>query len=337
MGILGFHFAVNFIMLAIPIGITLGILFGIDAHRSAVGESPIYSPAASSGSGSSGGGTSDGGGASDNDIKTKTYCDKSRGITPITKGQQYTLNPNQWGWNATEGGGLCMNVTTYDNSTYSTKTAAPGWSITWGYPVGPESQPVHAFPNIKVDGGVFPATIQTLAQIDFAVEWTYGLGNDSATTTEVSALVAESVNTNVAVDMFFDSNKESSSDSSLAKYEVMVWFADIGLATQAIGLKNGTIATEVVNGTTFELYAGSNSLSQRVLTWVAAETTETFTGDLLPLVTSLFTLSTTSADDNPSETDYLGYFAFGSETYNSPTEFGTFSVPSMSVNVTTSS
>ncbi|OAA54359.1 xyloglucan-specific endoglucanase [Niveomyces insectorum RCEF 264] len=328
MGFIGAHFFVNFVLIAIPIGATLGILFGIDAQRSSNGEPPVYSPPASPGNGGNG----NGGGGSDNRLTTKTYCQQSFGITPITKGQEFTLNPNQWGWDPSEGGGLCMNVTTYDNSTYPTKTTAPAWSITWEYPPGPETQPVHAFPNVLVDGGVFPATVASLAHIGFDVRWSYGVGNTTAPTTNEASLAAESLNANVAVDMFLDSNKKNAGNSSKAAYEVMVWFADFGSAAQPIGLQTGAVTTETVNGTTFSLYSGQNGLKQTVLTWLASETTDTFSGDLRPLLTKLFTLNEATY---PSETDYLGYFAFGSEAYYS-NDFVTFSVPHLSIDVTTS-
>ncbi|ERS99624.1 uncharacterized protein SPSK_09381 [Sporothrix schenckii 1099-18] len=326
MAVLGVTFLVNFALLVIPIGVTLAILFGIDAQRSSVGDAPIYTPQPSGGAGS------DGGGGTGNKLTTKTYCQKSYGITPITKGQEFTLNPNQWGWDPTEGGGLCMNVTTYDNSTYPTKTTAPAWSITWEYPQGPESQPVHAFPNVLVDGGVFPATVESLVHIDLDVEWTYGVGNKTAATTDESGLTADNVNANVAVDMFLDKDQTKSGDSSKAAYEVMVWFADFGAAAQPIGLATGALTTEVLNGTTFSLYYGTNSLKQNVLTWLASETTDKFNGDLLPLFTKLFSLKNANF---PSASDYLGYFAFGSEAYYS-TDYVTFSVPKLSIDVTTS-
>lgn len=191
---------------------------------------------------------------------------------------------------------------------------------------------MHAFPNVLVDGGVFPATVQSLAQIGLDVEWTYGMGNKSASTTDETALTADSVNANVAVDMFLDKDSTSSGNSSKALYEVMVWFADFGAAAQPIGLSDGAVTTEVLNGTTFSLYYGTNSLKQNVLTWLASETTDKFNGDLLPLITKLFTLNNANF---PSKTDYLGYFAFGSEAYYS-TDFVTFSVPKLSIDVTTS-
>lgn len=192
---------------------------------------------------------------------------------------------------------------------------------------------MHAFPNVLVDGGVFPATVQSLEQIDFNVQWTYGVGNSSTTTTDETSLTADTLNANVAVDMFLDADKTSSGNSSKARYEVMVWFADFGAAAQPIGLAQGVVSTETVNGTTFNLYYGTNSLKQNVLTWSASETTDNFNGNLLPLITKLFTLGNANF---PSATDYLGYFAFGSEAYYS-NDFVTFAVPHLAIDVTTTS
>ncbi len=190
---------------------------------------------------------------------------------------------------------------------------------------------MHSFPNVQLDGGVFPATIKSLSEIGIDMQWTYGLGNDTAATTDQASLDAESLNANVAIDMFFDSNKASSGNSSEAAYEVMVWFADFGAAAQPIGLAAGAVTTETVNGTTFNLYYGQNSLGQNVLTWVASKTTDSFTGDLLPLVTKLFTLDN---NEYPTETDYLGYLAFGSEAYYSQ-QFVTFTAEHFSIDVKT--
>lgn len=322
MALLGVHFLVNFFMLALPLGATLGILFGIDASRASNGQTSLYNP--------NDGNVVNGGGSGDTDeLITTTYCQTSYGITPTTDGQEYTLNPNQWGWDESEGGGLCMNVTTYDNGTYPTNTTAPAWTITWEYPQGPETQPVHAFPNIKVDGDVFPATVESLSKIVLDVEWNYGVGNVSANSTDETALDAVTLNANVAVDMFFDSDKESSSNSSAATYEVMVWLADFGTASQPIGLSDGAVTTAVINTTTFSLYTGTNSESQNVLTWVASTTADVFYGDILELVTALFSLS---GGEYPSKTDYIGYLAFGSEAYYSDS-YVTFSVPTLSIDI----
>lgn len=101
---------VNVGFLALPIAATLGILLGLQAHRQATGQTPLFVPPL------------------DNKWVEKTYCQKSTGIHPETKGQQYTresswrvrrlppanrppaVNPNQWAWNEGDPGFLCMNV-----------------------------------------------------------------------------------------------------------------------------------------------------------------------------------------------------------------------------------
>ncbi|OQV03954.1 hypothetical protein CLAIMM_08918 isoform 2 [Cladophialophora immunda] len=225
-------------------------------------------------------------------------------------------NPNQWALpdDYTGPGGLCMNVTTFDNGSYPTKTSAAEWSITWQFPRGPPTQPVHAFPNIKMDSSVFPIEISQVSAINFETEWYYGVGNDRPDVMDIAALTAAALDANVAVDMFLDSDPDKATDTVQAKYEVMIWLGQFGASTQQIGLPEGAIATQVVNGTTFSLYSGVNGLGQSVLTWVAstaATGVQSFNADIGPLLQGLTGLG------GPTVNDYLGYIAFGSETLDS--------------------
>ncbi|KAM0329466.1 hypothetical protein ACHAQA_004775 [Verticillium albo-atrum] len=312
---LNFRWLVNVGLLGLPVAVTVGILVGLQSHREATGQPPLWAPPV------------------DNGISEDTYCQRAFGIHPESKGQEYTLNPNQWGWEEGDPGSLCMNVTSFNNNTYATKTMAPEFSVTWEYPQGPETAPVHAFPNIKVEGGVFPATLSSLTEVNVDVEWTYGLGNKTVEKTDVTELEASQVNTNVAIDMFLDSDKTVSKDSTKAAFEVMVWLGAIGPATQPIGLPEGSVAEESVNGTDFTLYVGQNSLKQHVLTWVAKGTVEKFHGDLMPLVTQLMGMS---GSNFPKKTDYLGYMGLGSEAL-STSEPVTFHVPELSIDIRTAS
>jgi Glycosyl hydrolase family 12 len=131
--------------------------------------------------------------------------------------------------------------------TYPTKYTAPQFSTTWQYDPGPVDQPTHAFPNIMVDG-VLPAQLGKVTSIDLDFSWTYGIGNTIVQSTSVTDLDAHAVNTNVAIDMFFDTDSTKAQDSEEAKYEVMVWFAQIGTSSKAIGNPTGTQRT--INGTT---------------------------------------------------------------------------------------
>lgn len=227
-------------------------------------------------------------------------------------------------------------VTAFHNGTYSTNTSAPEFSITWQYPQGPATQPVHAFPNIKLDGGstgtapVFPVQISTIQAVDVNVHWTYGVGSQVAVSTDTSALAVAELNANVAIDMFLDADSTKAQSSTDAKFEVMVWLGLFGSATEPIGFQQGAKAVEVVNGTTFSLYWGQNSLLQYVLTWVATGTQEEFYGDLSPLITTVPSIS--GIDVAPATTDYLGYLGLGSETLWSNTNV-TFHVPTLSMQI----
>lgn len=146
--------------------------------------------------------------------------------------------------------GFCsLKVTTFNNETYATTQSAPGFSVTWQFDPGPSTQPVHAFPNIMVDD-VLPIELDKMTKVDLDLHWTYGVGNTVASSTDSSSLTADDLQTNVAIDMFFDSDKNNAGNSALAKYEVMVWFADFGASAQPIGLSAGAVTTKTLNGTT---------------------------------------------------------------------------------------
>lgn len=94
--------------MALPIGGCLGTLFGIDAHRAATGQKPLFAPnpndpdenlGVGTGGGSGGGQDSTGGGSggsgsgdvSDNGIQNTQYCQLSYGISPPSKdGESFT-------------------------------------------------------------------------------------------------------------------------------------------------------------------------------------------------------------------------------------------------------
>ncbi|TDZ13576.1 putative xyloglucan-specific endo-beta-1,4-glucanase A [Colletotrichum spinosum] len=327
MGFLGFRWLVNFGLLALPIGVTLGILLGIQGHRTATGQPPLFNPDPTTPK-------------KNNGITAMVSCDKAMGLHPESTGQEYTFNPNQWGWTEGTDGLLCLNVTSFNNQTYANDFTAPEFWVTWRYPRGPETQPVHAFPNVKVDGTVLPIAISALSQIAVDVEWSYSVGNyttdgAAATKTDEAALTENDTNTNVAIDMFLDDDKEAAKDSTKAEYEVMVWLATFGAATQPIGYEAGAgvLATQAINGTTFSLYAGQNSLKQYVLTWVASATTEKFVGDLAPLVAKLTDSTITKTGVKfPSTATYLGYMGLGSEALSAKSVVS-FRVPTLSIDI----
>jgi hypothetical protein len=74
------------------------------------------------------------------------------------------------------------------------------------------------------------------------------------------------------------------------------------------------------------LYYGVNGISQKVFTWVAAQNTTRFVGDIGPLLDNLGSIQ------GPQTNEYLGYVAFGSETLYAPRNM-TFSVNELSLMV----
>lgn len=190
---------------------------------------------------------------------------------------------------------------------------------------------MHAFPNIKLDGkgSLFPIQIGSIKSIPVDVEWTYGLGSKAVNKTDVTSMTNAQVNTNVAIDMFLDADMNSAQSSTQSKYEIMVWLCTIGPATQPIGLTEGIRDTQEINGTTFNLYFGQNSLKQYVLTWTTASTVEVFIGDIAPLVTQVARLG---LPNFPKSENYLGYMGLGSEALWTPQEV-TFDVRYLSMDI----
>jgi hypothetical protein len=81
------RWVVNAGLLAIPIGGTVGALMGIDAHRHATGQAPLFS---GGGGGSSGSGSGGSGSPTHNGLENIVRCQESYGIKPETKGQSFT-------------------------------------------------------------------------------------------------------------------------------------------------------------------------------------------------------------------------------------------------------
>lgn len=88
--------SINAGLLAIPIIATLGALVGIDAHRSATGQSPLFQESSGSsrdkGAGVSAGGGFGGTGSPSNEVANTVCCDRFYGILPLSKGEQFIRN-----------------------------------------------------------------------------------------------------------------------------------------------------------------------------------------------------------------------------------------------------
>lgn len=141
-----------------------------------------------------------------------------------------------------------IQVTTFNNETYTSEFTAPEFAVTWQYDPGPETAPVHAFPNCKVANQILPVSFKSIDKLVLDLEWTYGIGNNTAVSTSKSELEDNLVNTNVAIDIFSDPDKGKAVNTEKAAVEIMVWFAAYGPATQPLGMANGAVESKTVSG-----------------------------------------------------------------------------------------
>jgi hypothetical protein len=217
------------------------------------------------------------------------------------------------------------------------------FSATWGYPQGPETEPVHAFPNAQLITAALPLRISQIQSLYVDVDWTYAIGDDAVAVMDTDSLVAGNLNCNVAIDMFFDSNSGKAHNETIASHEVMVWLGQFGLSTQPLGLSSAPADTASVNGTTLyvvlslriraadprsNLYHAANAQGQQVFTWIADGNQTSFVGNLAPLVTRLAYI-----DTGPSPSTYMGYMAFGSETLYASAGNVTFNVADLTMEI----
>jgi hypothetical protein len=185
------------------------------------------------------------------------------------------------------------------------------------------------------------------------LEWTYGLGNNTAVSTNKQDLEDNLVNTNVAIDIFADPDKSKATDTEKAKMEIMVWFAAYGPATQPLGMaETGKIETKVVEGNSLyvkpclysyitlafltcssysDLYTGENAAGQKVFTWYTETPLHKYNGDLMLLLDILLAKDDS---DYPRSSDYIGYMSLGSEAL-SANKTVTFHVPKLAIDVQT--
>jgi hypothetical protein len=92
--VFGIGLLVNAILVAIPVGGSVGALLGIDAHRAATGQKPLFTGGNNNDGTGTGGDSTGGGGGHDtitnNGVQHTQYCELSYGITPPSKTEQYT-------------------------------------------------------------------------------------------------------------------------------------------------------------------------------------------------------------------------------------------------------
>ncbi|KAJ6787255.1 hypothetical protein PWT90_08176 [Aphanocladium album] len=373
----GYKWILSFCMLIIPIAITLGVLFPIQNKHRQDGHSGSVLGDGGFGSPGGGGMPKNKDNNVDLETVCTQFADLGNPKRYFwEKGQQqYTFNPNQWGLTNNQKSGMCMNVSLDDplacchgicrrttashrvnlalhsskantadfqvafnnNGSYSKPEKAPPFSVTWQYKPAPaEQNNVHAFANVKLEE-IFPKKLDSIKKLFVDFEWTYVLGSENSTTSQAASLGAQQVNTNVAIDMFADKNRDTSKDNVEAAWEIMIWFAAIGPSAHVIGQDSTSIRkTMTLNDTTtnapvtFDLWADKHpSTKQYVMTWKAQQVTEKFHGDVYPLVNYILT----TADSNfPTSEAYLGSFGMGTEAYDAPSNV-TFYCPDFAVSV----
>ena len=126
---------------------------------------------------------------------------------------------------------------------------------------------MHSYPNIGLLSPQLPFRVSNLASLNVTVAWSmsaarnssssgsnqYGGGSQSATESyapyiDASAIDKLNVSTNGAFDMFLDSDPGKATDTTVAKYEVMIWLGAFG-SSQPFGAGDKHDASIIVKGT----------------------------------------------------------------------------------------
>ncbi|KAG6583199.1 cell 12A endoglucanase [Phytophthora cinnamomi] len=193
----------------------------------------------------------------------------------------FTLYNNLWGKDNDPGTGhQCTTLlnSSADNSTLVWSTEYKWGGITWN---------VKGYPNVGLH--FKPIELANVDSIPTSINYTYEY---TPTTTA-----------NVAYDLFTSSTPDGDFE-----YEIMVWLAAIGtawpLASEGKNIKNIT-----VSGVDFMLNHGVNG-NMTVFSYVAAQLTKNFTGDLTEFIEAL------PQDVAPDAKQYLTKVQCGTESYH---------------------
>ncbi|KAJ6037215.1 hypothetical protein N7540_001494 [Penicillium herquei] len=171
----------------------------------------------------------------------------------ITTGSYIVYN-DLWGEDYATSGDQCVGVTSLSGTTLA-------WYTTWTWAGG--SSNVKSFANAALS--FTAATLSSISSIESTWKWSYS---------------GTSLDADVAYDMFLASSASGSNE-----YEIMVWLAALGGAGP-ISSTGSSVGTVTVAGVEFSLYSGPNGATT-VYSFVASETTNSFSGDLLEFFTYL--------------------------------------------------
>jgi hypothetical protein len=119
------------------------------------------------------------------------------------------------------------------------------------YPQGPESAPVHAYPNALLNDTALPIQVSTLTNLTVDIQWNYA-PNKNQTALDINSVMAGNLNANAAVDMFLSDDSTKAENSTAATHEVMIWLGRFGLSTIPLGFQWGEAPkdTTTINGVT---------------------------------------------------------------------------------------
>jgi hypothetical protein len=85
-----------------------------------------------------------------------------------------------------------------------------------------------------------------LSSLTVDLFWSYGFGTFTTSSSDVNFLANAGLKASVAVDLFFDSDLENSTSTTIPKYELMVWLGWFG-GVEPVGYLAGVRAEKVVN------------------------------------------------------------------------------------------
>ena len=87
---------------------------------------------------------------------------------------------------------------------------------------------IHSFPSVVLNSKVLPVKIANITSLQVDASWAIVPSGTDANTTDADVLANVNARTDVALDMFLDTDAVTSSNTTSAGTEIMVWQADYG-------------------------------------------------------------------------------------------------------------
>lgn len=112
---------------------------------------------------------------------------------------------------------------------------------------------MRAYPHVELHSSVLPVQLQYLNYLRVSAKWSFaptsleaGASTDPVDEPNAGFIIASDVQANVVIDVFGDESAERSQTPAKQKYEIMIWLARFGDASQPIGMSNPTIDPPIV-------------------------------------------------------------------------------------------